>query len=178
MTQTETIIFGGGCFWCTEAVFQQLRGVNRVTSGYAGGTTPNPSYERLISGWADHAEVVRVEFDPEIISLEIVLTVFFASHDPTTLNRQGNDVGPAYRSLILTTTEQQEHAAKVMIEKLEAEHVFHDPIVTEVRPAGEFTEAEAYHQDFYKKNPQQRYCQVIIDPKIAKLRQTFAHLLR
>ncbi|MBI4050137.1 MAG: peptide-methionine (S)-S-oxide reductase MsrA [Candidatus Doudnabacteria bacterium] len=174
----EIAVFGGGCFWCTEAVFQNLRGVESVTSGYAGGTTDNPIYHEVTSGGTGHAEVIRVEFDPEVINYKDLLTVFFALHDPTTPNRQGADTGPQYRSIILYTSVAQKSAAEEFIKKLTDEKVFDAPIVTEVKALDKFYEAEEEHKNYYKKNPDKPYCQVVINPKVAKLRQKFAELLR
>lgn len=174
---TQTIVFGGGCFWCTEAVFQRLRGVIKVTAGYAGGSTKDPSYYRVASGAADHAEVIEIQFDPSVIALEQLFAVFFATHDPTTPNRQGHDVGPAYRSVILTTSDEQHNAARTYIAKLETENIFPNSIVTEVKPLTVFYPAEDYHQNYYNQNSEQPYCQVVINPKLEKLRATFAHLL-
>jgi len=174
----EAIVFGGGCFWCTEAVFQRLKGVNNVTSGYAGGTKENPLYEHVSSGRSGHAEVIQVEFDPAIISIADLLNVFFTTHDPTTLNQQGADVGTQYRSVIYYTNEQQRAVAEEFIQKLAQDKVFDSPITTEVKPLAEFYPAEDYHQDFYNRNDEYPYCQAIINPKLAKLRQKFANLLK
>jgi|SRR3989344_8867815 len=180
---TQTVVFGGGCFWCTEAVFERLRGVESVMSGYAGGpsTGPgdkSPTYEEVSSGRTGHAEVLRVEYDPSEITFETLLNVFFATHDPTTMNRQGNDVGTHYRSIILYTSDTQRREAEAFIEKLTHEDVFDAPIVTEVKPLEKFYEAEEYHQEYYRNNPDKPYCQAIINPKVAKLRQKFAPLLK
>ena len=175
---SQTIIFGGGCFWCMEAVFQMLQGVNSVTSGYTGGTTPNPSYEDVCTGTTGHVEAIKIEFDPEIIKLNDLLAVFFTTHDPTTLNRQGNDVGTQYRSAIFYTNPKQKTEIDQFIQKLTDDQVFKDPIVTEVKPAGEFYEAEDYHKNYYRNNENKPYCQVIISPKIAKLRKQYRHLLQ
>ncbi len=176
--KTEVAVFGGGCFWCTEAVFTELRGVLSVMSGYAGGTTKNPSYEAVSSGKTGHAEVIRIEFDPSQISFNDLLTVFFATHDPTTLNRQGNDVGTQYRSIILYSNDAQKTAAEAFIKKLNASDPNGKPVVTEVKPLHEFYEAEEYHRNYYKNNPGQPYCQVIIEPKVQKLEKQFAELLK
>lgn len=175
---SQTIIFGGGCFWCMEAVFQMLRGVNSVVSGYTGGTLPAPSYEAVCSGMTEHVEAIKVDFDPEVIKLEELLAVFFSSHDPTTLNRQGNDVGTQYRSAIFYTLPEQQSVIESYMQKLTAEETFKDPIVTEVKPATEFFPAEAYHQNYYQNNENKPYCQVVISPKISKLRKEYAHLLK
>ena len=171
----ETAIFGGGCFWCTEAVFQNLRGVVSVMSGYAGGNTENPTYEQVSMGNTGHAEVIKVEFDPEQIGFADLLEVFFALHDPTTLNRQGDDVGTQYRSAIFFTTPRQEREAKEYIESLKKSGV---AAVTEVVPLGKLYEAEDYHQNYYKLNSAKPYCQVVISPKLAKLREKFGRLVK
>jgi peptide-methionine (S)-S-oxide reductase len=169
MEKPEIAVFGGGCFWCTEAVFENLRGVIAVMPGYTGGRTSNPSYEEVCSGKTGHAEAIRVEFDPAQISYRDLLTVFFATHDPTTLNRQGNDVGTQYRSIILASTSEQEREAK---------GEFESAIVTEVAPLQTFYEAESYHRRYYDRNSQQPYCQIVIDPKVTKLRARFQQLLQ
>lgn len=173
----EIIVFGGGCFWCIEAVFQMLKGISSVASGYAGGEKPNPTYKEVCSGATEHAEVVKVLFDSTIIKLDDLLAVFFAMHDPTTRNRQGNDVGTQYRSVIFYTTAEQKQIIESFIKKLESEKTFEAPIVTQVLPLPIFYPAEEYHQNYYRSNAQQGYCQVVISPKIAKLRQKYAHLL-
>jgi peptide-methionine (S)-S-oxide reductase len=172
----EVITLGGGCFWCLEAVFSELEGVTRAVSGYAGGSVPNPSYEQVCSGNTGHAEVVQVAFDAEIISPEEILSIFFSIHDPTTLNRQGNDVGSQYRSAIIYHNPMQEEIAQALIADLNESHIWQDPIVTEVIPLETFYEAEDYHQDYYKYNSQQPYCQVVVAPKLAKFRKQFAHM--
>ena len=171
----EVITLGGGCFWCLEAVFSELQGVTQVLSGYAGGSVPDPSYEQVCSGKTGHAEVVRVIFDPEIISSEEILSIFFSIHDPTTLNRQGADVGSQYRSAIIYHSAQQEEIAQALIADLNESHIWHDPIVTEVVPLDTFYQAEDYHQEYFKYNSQQPYCQVVVAPKLAKFRKQFAH---
>lgn len=178
MQKTETIFFGGGCFWCVEAVVQRLKGVVSVVSGYSGGEKPDPSYHAVSTGTTGQAEVVQVEFDPAIISLEILLSVFFSSHDPTTIDWQGNDVGPQYRSAIYYSTQEQKEIIEKFIQKFQVEKVFSRKIVTEVKPIGTFYPAENYHQNYYNQNREQPYCQYVIDPKIAKLRAKFAHLLK
>ena len=172
----EIAVFGGGCFWCTEASFQDLKGVARAVPGYAGGSVPSPSYQQVCTGMTGHAEVVQVEFDPSVISYETLLKVFFTVHDPTQLNRQGNDVGTQYRSVIYTTSEEQKQAAEAFIAEINPE--FDGGIVTEVAPLDTFYEAEDYHHDYFKKNPNAGYCAVIISPKVAKLRKQFADLLK
>lgn len=174
----QTAIFGGGCFWCTEAVFEQLKGVVSVMPGYAGGTIEKPTYEQVCGGATGHAEVIKIEYDPSAISFEDLLTVFFATHDPTTMNRQGNDVGTQYRSVILYTSEEQEQKALEFIQKLNNAEPKSSPIVTEVKPLEKFYEAEQYHRDYYKNNPSQSYCQVIISPKLEKLKERFYQLLK
>jgi peptide-methionine (S)-S-oxide reductase len=170
----ETIVFGGGCFWCTEAVFGVLKGVVSVKSGYAGGTTPNPTYESVSSGGTGHAEVLKIEYDPAVISFHDLLTVFFASHDPTTRNRQGADTGTQYRSIILYTTEAQKIEAEKYITELKKDL----NIVTELKPLDRFYPAEDYHQDYYKNHEDQMYSQVVIKPKLEKLQKEFDRLLK
>jgi len=170
----QIAVFGGGCFWCTEAVFQNLKGVTDVVPGYAGGPGKAPTYEQVCSGTTGHAEVVQVKYDPEIVSYEDLLNVFFTVHDPTTLNRQGNDIGSQYRSIILTTDEGQKNEAVEFINNHNKD--FGGKIVTEVVPLTAFYEAEEYHHDYFKKNPSAGYCQSIISPKIAKMRKKFAQL--
>ena len=160
----ETATLGGGCFWCVEAVLLDLKGVDRVQSGYAGGTTPNPSYEEVCRGTTGHAEVVQVDFDPQVITYPEILEVFFAVHDPTTLNRQGADVGTQYRSIIFFHTPEQEKQAREVIQALEREGIWNSPMVTEVSPLTAFYPAEAYHDDYFSRNPQQPYCQAVISP--------------
>ncbi len=176
--QTAVAVFGGGCFWCTEAVFDELRGVKSVVSGYSGGTTKNPSYEQVCSGATGHAEAIKIDFDPAQISFRDLLTVFFATHDPTTLNRQGNDVGTQYRSAIFYADEQQKAAAAAFIKELDDAKTFKSPIVTSLEPLGEFYPAEDYHQKFYANNPYQPYCQYMIPPKLNKLHKQFSALLK
>jgi len=173
----ETAYFGSGCFWCAEAMFQMIKGVLSVTSGYAGGTLENPTYADVSSGQTGHAEVVRIEFDPTHISYEALLNIFFATHDPTTPNRQGNDVGTQYRSIILYENETQQEIAQKFIANLETEKVFSSPIVTQVVPLEKFYAAEDYHQNYYQKNPNAGYCQAIISPKVAKMREKFKNLI-
>ena len=175
--KTESAILGGGCFWCLEAVFVQLRGVHGVESGYTGGHVEDPSYQQVCAGTTGHAEVVRVDFDPDIISFRDLLDVFFTIHDPTTLNRQGADVGTQYRSAIYYLSPEQQAVAQKTIAELEDQGVW-DGIVTEVAPAGRFWPAEAYHRDYYSRNPEQGYCRAVIAPKVAKLRQHHFQKLR
>ncbi|MBI2817684.1 MAG: peptide-methionine (S)-S-oxide reductase MsrA [Acidobacteria bacterium] len=176
--QTEVAVFGGGCFWCTEAVFERLRGVISVMPGYAGGDVKNPTYKLVCTGTTGHAEVVRVEFDPAQIPYRDLLTVFFATHDPTTLNRQGHDTGMQYRSIILYSNDAQKAAAEEMIAELNRSGTFTQPIVTEVKPLTDFYEAEEYHRRYYASNPEQPYCQFVIDPKIEKANKRFSELQR
>ncbi|RJQ36180.1 peptide-methionine (S)-S-oxide reductase [Candidatus Parcubacteria bacterium] len=174
----QSIVFGGGCFWCTEAVFLRLNGVRSVTSGYAGGATPHPTYEAVSSGRTGHAEVIRVEYDPTEVSLQTLLEIFFSAHDPTTKDRQGADIGSQYRSIILATTEEQAAAARAMIAELEAARAFRHSIVTEVRMLDAFWPAEAYHQDFYAKNPDQPYAAAVITPKLKTVAKKFPASLK
>ena len=174
----ETITLGGGCFWCTEAVFDQVKGVKRVDSGYAGGRIPNPTYEQVCSGMSGHAEVIRVSFDPAEISLDDVLRIFFTVHDPTTLNRQGADAGTQYRSVILYNTEAQKATAERVIREINAGKIWDNPIVTELAPAGEFYTAEGYHQEYYANNSNQPYCRIVIAPKVKKFREHFRDRMR
>lgn len=173
----EIAVFGGGCFWCTEAVFKMLKGVSSVLPGYTGGMTKNPTYEQISGGNTGHAEVIRIEYDPEIVSYEKLLTVFFGSHDPTTRNRQGNDVGTQYRSAIFTSTTDQKVTAEKFIQDINASNSMGNPIVTEVVPLGEFYEAENYHQDYFARNPGNPYCELVINPKLEKVLKNFADLL-
>jgi peptide-methionine (S)-S-oxide reductase len=174
----ETATLGGGCFWCLEAAFTRLRGVLGVASGYMGGHVDQPSYEQVCGGDTDHAEVVRVAFDPDQISYGQLLEVFFVIHDPTTPDRQGNDVGSQYRSAIFCHDPEQERAARDMVAWLETERVFDAPIVTRIEPASTFWPAEDYHQDYFARHPAQPYCMFVVAPKVAKLRARFAALLR
>ncbi|MDO8314316.1 MAG: peptide-methionine (S)-S-oxide reductase MsrA [Rugosibacter sp.] len=169
---------GGGCFWCLEAAFIQLTGINSVISGYAGGYTDNPDYTSVCSERTGHAEVVQVHFDPTLIDYRTLLEAFFAIHDPTTLNRQGNDVGTQYRSVIFTHDAAQVTLANALIAELTANQIWSEPIVTAVLPAPTFWPAEAYHQNYFANNPNQPYCQFVVGPKAAKLRQVFAHGLK
>lgn len=178
LKKSEFAVFGGGCFWCTEAVFRLLKGVSSVVPGYAGGTKPKPSYEEVCSGTTGHAEVITIEFDPSVISYKTLLDVFFASHDPTTRNRQGNDVGEQYRSVILSHSAAQETLARAYIGELNAAQTFGRPVVTEVKPLGQFFAAEGYHHRYFENNAEQPYCQVVITPKVAKIRERFSHLVR
>ncbi len=170
-------VFGGGCFWCTEAVFRMLRGVSRVESGYAGGVKENPSYEQVSGGATGHAEVIRVTYDPAIISFEDLLTVFFGSHDPTTTNRQGADVGEQYRSVIFYNDEEQKKVAEKVIKDVDQSLKDGTRVVTQLVPFESFYEAESYHQDYFKNNTSAPYCQIIIEPKIERVRKRFAQLV-
>jgi len=174
----ETVVLGGGCFWCTEAVFKMLKGIVSVEPGYAGGNNPNPTYEQICNGDTGHAEVIKIEYDIKIISLESILTVFFATHDPITKNRQGNDVGEQYRSIILYTNENQKKIAEKFIEELNSSTEKGNPIVTEIKLLNEFYSAEDYHKNYYENNKNQSYCQVVINPKLKKVQEKFAELLK
>jgi peptide-methionine (S)-S-oxide reductase len=178
VNETRLATLGGGCFWCLEAVFQELNGVLRVESGYAGGHVARPSYHQVCSGSTGHAEVVQVSFDPGVLSYDDLLRVFFAIHDPTTLNRQGADVGTQYRSVIFHHSDAQKAAAERVIAELEAEGLWDDRIVTEVVPFTEFWPAEEYHRDYYRRNQRQPYCQVVIAPKLAKFRKEYLSRLK
>jgi len=173
----KTAVFGGGCFWCTEAVFQMLKGVSKVESGYAGGEMENPSYEKVSGGTTGHAEVIRVTYDPSIISYEDLLTVFFGSHDPTTPNKQGADVGEQYRSVILYESEEDKATAERVAKEIQDSLKDGTHVVTQIVPLGKFFKAEDYHQNYYKSNTSAPYCMLVIEPKIAKVRKRFAELL-
>lgn len=173
---TSTVVLGGGCFWCTEAVFVKVRGIVDVESGYCNGSTLQPSYEQVCTGRTGYNEVVRLEFDPARLSLEQILQIFFLIHDPTTLNRQGNDVGTQYRSGIYWTEAAQEAVARDFVAQLERERVYRQPIVTEIEPCRNYWPAEDYHQDFFERNPYQGYCMAVAAPKVEKFRKTFASL--
>lgn len=174
----ETAVFGGGCFWCTEAIFQRLRGVQTVKPGYAGGHVKNPSYEEVCSGTTGHAEVIHIEFDPKQISYEALLDVFMHTHDPTTLNRQGNDVGEQYRSVIFYTNDLQKKTAEQYIEKLNNAEEFPNPVITQLEALDNFYEAESYHQDYFNKNSYQPYCSVIIAPKVKKFFEKYGKMVK
>lgn len=178
MNKEETAILAGGCFWCTEAVFQRLKGVNSVISGFIGGTIKNPAYREIITGRTGHAEAIEIKFDPNVISYEDLLMIFFSTHDPTTLNRQQYDVGTQYRSGIFYTSQSQREIALKVIEQLEAEKIFNAPIVTEVTEATTFYHAEEEHKEYYNNHRQQQYCQAIIDPKITKLKKFYSEKLK
>ena len=174
----QTIVLGGGCFWCTEAVFVKVRGIADVESGYSNGQTQRPSYEQVCTGTTGHNEVVKLTYDPAQISVRQILEIFFVIHDPTTLNRQGNDCGAQYRSGIYYTTPEQKQLAEEMIRQIGQDKLFGQPIVTEVLPLANYWPAEEYHQDFFEKNPHQGYCVAVAGPKVAKFRKTFAELVR
>ena len=176
--RTETAVLGGGCFWCLEAVFDELDGVLAVESGYAGGNRLDPTYEEVCSGRTGHAEVVRITFDPAVVSFRELLTVFFTIHDPTTKDRQGNDVGTQYRSVVFCQTPEQRETAAAVVRELTAAKLWRDPIVTEIADAAPFHEAEAYHQEYFARNSGQPYCQVVVAPKVAKFRKAFLDRLK
>lgn len=174
----QTVTFGNGCFWCTEAVFQALKGVTSVTSGYMGGQLKNPSYKEVCSGKTGHAEVIQIEYDVDAISFDELLLVFFKTHNPTTLNRQGNDVGTQYRSAIFFHSEDQKQKAFAMINRLTSEKVFDKAIVTEISPASEFYKAEDYHQNYFNENPGNPYCATVIQPKLYKFAKEFTDKIK
>lgn len=176
--QRDSIVLGGGCFWCVEAVFQELQGVVAVSSGYAGGDTPNPTYKQVSRGETRHAEVVKVTFDPEIVTVSQILRIFFHVHDPTTPNRQGNDVGPQYRSIILFADDSQKIAAQNVMSVIEKEKLWKNPLVTQLQKLDAFWPAEDYHQDYFSNNSSQPYCNLVIVPKLKKFRKEFADMLR
>ncbi len=176
--KTETITLGGGCFWCVEAIYQDVKGVEQVVSGYAGGTIDNPTYQQVCAGVTGHAEVIRVTFDPAIISLEEILFIFWRVHDPTTLNRQGADVGPQYRSIILCYNDEQQTIAQQSLQEADTSTLYGSPIVTEIAPMGTFYPAEAYHQSYYNNNPNQPYCRAVIDPKVRKFKASYQDKLK
>jgi len=178
MTSHDTATLAGGCFWCLEAAFLELKGVEDVASGYAGGTVPHPSYEQVCTGRTGHAEVVQVRFDPSVISFRDLLEVFFTIHDPTTLNRQGPDHGTQYRSAVFYHSPEQQATAEQVIAALEAERIWADPIVTQVVPLETFYPAEEYHRDYFRRNPGQGYCQIVIAPKVAKVRKKYFERLK
>jgi peptide-methionine (S)-S-oxide reductase len=174
----EQAVFGGGCFWCTEAVFQNLKGVNKVVSGYMGGDTENPTYMEICNGDTGHVEVIQVEYDSDVISYEELLLIFFKTHNPTTLNRQGNDVGSQYRSVIFYSDQDQKKKALDMIDELTKQLVFDRPIVTTVEPVTDFYMAEDYHQNYYNQNADKPYCVFVIQPKLAKFTENFKEKIR
>ncbi len=174
----ETATFGGGCFWCTEAIFERVKGVQTVESGYSGGTVSNPDYKMVTSGTTGHAEVVQITFDPAVVTFTELLEIFFKTHDPTTLNRQGADVGTQYRSIVLYHNEQQRSLTQQIIKELDSEGIWKDPIVTAVEPFKQFYSAEAYHQEYFENNPNQGYCRVVITPKLEKFEKIFKENLK
>jgi peptide-methionine (S)-S-oxide reductase len=174
--RTEVAILGGGCFWCVEAVYLEVRGVTRVESGYMGGHVPNPTYEQVCGAGTGHAEVVRLEFDPDVISYRDVLQIFFTIHDPTTQDRQGNDVGPQYRSVIFFENPEQEATARQVMAEMAS--VWDAPIVTQLVPVETWYKAEEYHQNYYAQHPMQGYCAFVVAPKVAKFRKTFSHWMK
>jgi peptide-methionine (S)-S-oxide reductase len=176
--ELEQATFGGGCFWCTEAIFRELKGVHSVVSGYSGGHVSNPSYEEVCEGTTGHAEVIQITFDPKVISFVALLEVFWRTHDPTTRNRQGNDVGPQYRSVVFYHNDEQKRVAQELMAELDASGVFEKPIVTEIAPFAAFYRAEGYHQNYYERNPKQPYCFMLIRPKLAKFRKIFQDKLK
>jgi peptide-methionine (S)-S-oxide reductase len=171
-------VFANGCFWCTEAVFSSLKGVISVVSGYAGGALKDPTYEQVSAGGTGHAEAIKIQYDPSIISYDDLLAVFFNTHDPTTLNRQGNDVGTQYRSAIFYADDEQRRAAQTLLKELDDVSAYDRPIVTELKPLGEFYPAEEYHRDYYRTHADQPYCELVIAPKLEKLRKQFEKLLK
>jgi peptide-methionine (S)-S-oxide reductase len=174
----ETATLAGGCFWCMEAIFDQVEGVEKVISGYTGGKTENPTYEEVCSGTTGHAEAVEVHFDPKVITYKEILMLFFSFHDPTTLNRQGGDIGTQYRSAIFYTNTKQKSEVEAMIKSLTEQKIFEHKIVTQIEPLGEFYDAEDYHQNYFAKNPHNGYCNAVINPKVAKLRKNFEKYLK
>lgn len=174
----ETAVLGSGCFWCTEAIFKELRGVKSIEPGYSGGTVPNPTYEQVCSGSTGHAEVAQITFDPSVISFELLLKIFFTVHDPTTPNRQGNDVGAQYRSVIFYRSEEQRRTAEKVMKEVEERRVWPRPLVTQLVPFKVFYKAEDYHKDYFKRNPLQPYCLLVISPKLKKFRKEYAKLLK
>jgi peptide-methionine (S)-S-oxide reductase len=178
MTNEQIAVFAGGCFWCTEPVFSQLKGVSKVVSGYIGGNTLDPTYKDICNGYTGHAEAIQITFDVEQINFETLLKIFFVSHDPTTLNRQGNDVGTQYRSAVFCQNAEQRNAVNKMITEFNAAHIFNAPIVTQINDAATFYPAEGYHQYYFNKNPNQPYCMAVAAPKAAKIRAKYAALIK
>ena len=178
MAQIETTTLAGGCFWCIEAAFNSVQGIEKAISGYMGGTTENPSYKEVCNGGTGHAEVVQLSFDTEQISYREVLEIFFSLHNPTQLNRQGNDIGTQYRSAIFYHTEQQQQQAENIIAEIEQDKIWPDPVVTEVNPQSTFYSGEDYHQEYFNNNPENQYCQMVVSPKLAKFKKTFANKLK
>lgn len=175
-SKTETIVFGGGCFWCTEAVFEMMKGVVKTEPGYAGGSTPNPSYEDVCTGFTGHAEVLRIEYDPNVVKLEKLLDIFVTMHDPTSLNQQGADVGTQYRSMVLYSTDEQKKKVEAFLKS--AQRNYKKPIVTEVKKLEQFYPAEDYHRNYFDKNPNKSYCTFVIKPKVDKAKKEFASELK
>ena len=178
MAQIETTTLAGGCFWCIEAAFNSVQGIEKAVSGYMGGTTENPSYKEVCNGDTGHAEVVQLSFDTEQISYREVLEIFFSLHNPTQLNRQGNDIGTQYRSAIFYHNEQQQQQAENIIAEIEQDKIWPDPVVTEVNPQSTFYSGEDYHQEYFNNNPENQYCQMVVSPKLAKFKKTFANKLK
>jgi peptide-methionine (S)-S-oxide reductase len=176
--RVEVATLAGGCFWCTEAVFSQLKGVEKIEPGYSGGTLENPTYEQVSSGRTGHAETVQITYDPDVISYKEILEIFFSTHDPTTLSRQGPDVGTHYRSVIFYHNDEQKAIAEQVIKELTEEKLFDAPIVTKIEPFHKFYEAEDYHKDYFKRHPEQQYCRVVIAPKMAKLQKLYLSKLK
>jgi peptide-methionine (S)-S-oxide reductase len=178
LKRIEVVTLGGGCFWCTEAIFTQLKGVEKVESGYSGGNLGNPTYEQVSAGTTGHAEGVQITFDPDVISFKEILQIFFSTHDPTTLNRQGPDVGTQYRSIIFYRDDQQKATAEQVMKEISEEKIYDAPIVTQLEPFKAFYRAENYHRDYFKRHPEQAYCRLVIAPKIAKLRELYLSKLK
>jgi peptide-methionine (S)-S-oxide reductase len=178
MSESQILVLGGGCFWCTESVYKEVRGVTDVESGYSNGQAERPSYEDVCTGRTGCNEVVKIEYDPDVISTREILEIFFVIHDPTTLNRQGNDVGTQYRSGIYFTNDEQRETAQALLDELAHDKVFDRPVVTELVPLANYWPAEDYHQDFFERNPHQGYCMAVAAPKVAKFRKTFARLVK
>ncbi|WP_455368856.1 peptide-methionine (S)-S-oxide reductase MsrA [[Eubacterium] cellulosolvens] len=176
--QLELATLGGGCFWCLEAIYNELKGIIKVESGYSGGTVPNPTYEQVCTGITGHAEVIQITYNPNIITFKEILRIFFTMHDPTTLNRQGNDKGTQYRSIILYHNQNQKQTSEQVINEITQEKIWTNPIVTQSEPYQKFYKAENYHQEYYKNNPEQSYCRIIIEPKISKLRKKYFDKLK
>lgn len=174
----EIAVFGGGCFWCTEAIFKMLKGVSRVLPGYSGGTTENPTYAHVSSGKTNHAEVIYIEYNPEEISYRTLLTVFFSSHDPTTLNRQGADIGSQYRSVVFYTTPEQKEEIERFVDEINNSSKEGGPVLTEIAPFTKFYEAENYHKDYFESHPDDSYCEIVIHPKLEKVKKQFSELLK
>jgi peptide-methionine (S)-S-oxide reductase len=177
-TTTQVATLGGGCFWCTEAIFSELKGVEKIESGYSGGTVPNPTYEQVCTGRTGHAEAIQITFNPAVISYKELLQIFFTVHDPTTLNRQGADIGTQYRSVIFYHDEEQRIVAEQVVKEIDGAKIWNAPIVTQIVPFEAFYKAEAYHHEYFKQNPRQTYCQVVVAPKVAKFRAHYREKLK